>query len=225
MSFIKIEKLIYAREKYMTDLLIADDQPIVRIGLTYLLSQERDINIIGEASNSKEMFELLQQQTFDLLVINVSMAIQDGCKVLEQLRKRYSDTPVLVLSKYSEHHHALRPLELGVKGYLDKAVIPKEFVKAVRNISKGGKYINEARANELAFLVGKKTSQHKTLSKREFQILCLIASNKTQKDISTNLCISEKTVSTHKSRVLQKLNLTGDAELIRYAIENNLIEF
>lgn len=208
----------------MINIFIADDQPILRLGLTCLLSNETDINVTGEANNSKEMFELLQKHTLDLLVISVSLATRNGYGVLQQVRNIYPELPVLVLSKYSEPRYALQPLKLGARGYLDKIAIPKELIKAIRCISRGGTYINEACAGALAFLNQTKnnTPQHETLSKREFQILCLIASNKTSKAISENLCISQKTVSTHKKRILQKLNLSSTGELIRYTIDNSL---
>ncbi len=149
-----------------------------------------------------------------------------GYSVLQELRKIYPELPVLVLSQYSKSRHALQPLRFGARGYLDKIAIPKEFIKAIRCISEGGTYINETCAKTLAFLnqTEYNAPPHEILSKREFQILCLIASNKSQKAISEDLCISQKTVSTHKSKILGKLNLNSTCELIRYTIENNLTE-
>lgn len=205
----------------MTDILIADDQLIVRKGLTCLLSNEIDINVTGEANHSKKMFELLQSQTFDLVVITMSLATQDGYTPLDRLIKQYPNLPVLLLNVCLEHYSVLQTLELRVSGYLDKEAHPENLIQAIRKIPKKETYISETLAKKVAL---KQTEKNTALSKREHQILCMIASGKIPKDIAEILCISIKTISTYKSRILQKLNLNCDAGLIRYAIENNLIE-
>ncbi len=210
----------------MIKLLITDDNPIIRIGLKTLLRNEMDIIIAGEADNSEEMFGFLQHERCDLLVMNTLISCRNGYNDLDRLKKTYPDLPILLLSMYSEGIHELQVFELGVKGYLDKLAIQSEFIKAIRNVANGGLYISEAYNSKLLLYMnryGKKTLSHNSLTKRELQVMCMIASGKAQKDISDTLCISEKTVSTHKKRILDKLNLTSNFELIRYAIENDFI--
>jgi two-component system invasion response regulator UvrY len=210
----------------MLKILIADDHAIVRQGLKQIVTETRDMTVAGEASNGQELLNKIKEGEFDVVVLDITMPVRDGMDVLRQLRSERPRLPVLMLSIHPEEQYALRALRAGASGYLTKESAPDELVVAIRKVSSGGKYISASLAEKLAFEleVGRDQAPHETLSDREHQVLCLIASGKTVMEIAQELSLSEKTISTYRSRILEKMNMKNNAELTYYAIKNQLIE-
>jgi two-component system invasion response regulator UvrY len=210
----------------MLKILIADDHAIVRQGLKQIVTETRDMTVAGEASNGQELLSKIKEGEYDVVVLDITMPVIDGMDVLRQLRSERPRLPVLMLSIHPEEQYALRALRAGASGYLTKESAPDELVVAIRKVSSGGKYISTSLAEKLAFEleVGHEQALHETLSDREYQVLCMIASGKTVTDIAQELSLSEKTISTYRSRILEKMNMKNNAELTYYAIKNQLIE-
>jgi two-component system invasion response regulator UvrY len=210
----------------MLKILIADDHAIVRQGLKQIVTETGDMTVAGEASNGQELLSKIKEGEYDVVVLDITMPVIDGMDVLRQLRSERPRLPVLMLSIHPEEQYALRALRAGASGYLTKESAPDELVVAIRKVSSGGKYISASLAEKLAFEleVGRDQALHETLSDREYQVLCLIASGKTVMEIAQELSLSEKTVSTYRSRILEKMNMKNNAELTYYAIKNQLVE-
>jgi two-component system invasion response regulator UvrY len=210
----------------MLKILIADDHAIVRQGLKQIVTETRDMTVAGEASNGQELLSKIKEGEYDVVVLDITMPVIDGMDVLRQLRSERPRLPVLMLSIHPEEQYALRALRAGASGYLTKESAPDELVVAIRKVSSGGKYISTSLAEKLAFEldVGREQALHEALSDREYQVLCMIASGKTVTDIAQELSLSEKTISTYRSRILEKMNMKNNAELTYYAIKNQLIE-
>jgi two-component system, NarL family, invasion response regulator UvrY len=210
----------------MIRILIADDHAVVRRGLRQTVSEEHDMTVVGEASNAQELLGLVRKQPCDVVVLDISMPGRSGLDVLVELHREYTRLPVLVLSMHSEDQYAMRALRIGAAGYLTKETAPEELVKAIRKVVTGGKYITPSLAEKLALGLGKDSEQplHETLSEREYEVMCLIASGKSVTDISTELSLSVKTISTYRARILEKMNLKNNAELMHYAIHNRLVD-
>jgi DNA-binding NarL/FixJ family response regulator len=206
--------------------LIADDHPIVRQGLRQILSETADMEVAGEAVNSQEALDQVRVGGWDVLVLDVTMPGRSGFDILKELKYEQPDLPVLVLSIHAEEQLAVRVLKAGASGYVTKENAPNELVKAIRKVVSGGRYISPGLAESLAFGLDTASNRprHETLSDREFQVMQLMASGKTLTEIAEDLSLSAKTVSTYRTRLLEKLDLKGNAELIRYAIEHGLIE-
>ena len=210
----------------MLKILIADDHAIVRQGLKQIVAETQDMTVAGEATNGQELLDKIRESEYDVVVLDITMPVRNGMDVLKQLRTERPELPVLMLSIHPEEQYALRALKAGASGYLTKESAPDELVIAIRKVSSGGKYISASLAEKLAFKFGGGREQelHEALSDREYQVLCMIASGKTVTDIAQELLLSEKTVSTYRSRVLEKMNMKNNAELTYYAIKNQLIE-
>jgi two-component system invasion response regulator UvrY len=210
----------------MLKILIADDHAIVRQGLKQIVTETRDMTVAGEADNGQELLNKIKEDDYDVVVLDITMPGRDGLDVLRQLRTERPRLPVLMLSIHPEEQYALRALRAGASGYLTKESAPDELVGAIRKVSSGGKYISASLAEKLAFELeaGHAQALHEALSDREYQVLCLIASGKTVMDIAQELSLSEKTVSTYRSRVLEKMNMKNNAELTYYAIKNQLVD-
>ncbi len=210
----------------MIRVLIADDHPIVRQGLRQILSEISDMAVAGEAVNGQEALDQVRAGGWDVLVLDITMPDRSGLDILRELKHQQPDLPVLVLSIHAEEQFAVRLLKAGASGYLTKENAPDELVKAIRKVVDGGKYISQSLAESLAFSldVASDGPRHETLSDREFQVLQLVASGKTLTEIAEELSLSAKTVSTYRSRLLEKMNLKTNAEIVRYAIENRLVE-
>jgi DNA-binding NarL/FixJ family response regulator len=210
----------------MIRVLIADDHAVVRQGLKQILGDTPDMVVAGEATNGQEALDKVRAEVWDVVVLDLSMPDRSGLDVLKQLRSERPNLPVLVLSMYAEDQYAMRVLKAGASGYLTKDSAAEELVKAVRKVVSGGRYVSPFLAEKLAFEIGRDLSKlpHETLSDREFQVLRLIAAGKSVKEIAAELYLSAKTVSTYRVRLLQKMNLTTNAELIHYAIQNRLID-
>jgi DNA-binding NarL/FixJ family response regulator len=210
----------------MVKVLIADDHPIVRQGLRQILSETPDMVVAGEAVNGREALAQVRAGGWDVLVLDITMPDRSGFDILKELKHEQPDLPVLVLSIHAEEQFAVRVLKAGASGYLTKENAPDELVRALRKVVGGGKYISPSLAESLVFDLGAAAGQprHETLSDREFQVMQLMASGKTLTEIAEVLSLSAKTVSTYRTRLLEKLNLKSNVEIIRYAIENRLIE-
>ncbi len=210
----------------MIKVLIADDHPIVRQGLRQILSGIPDMAVAGEAVNGQEALAQVHAGGWDVLVLDITMPDRSGFDILKEVKYEQPHLPVLVLSIHAEEQFAVRLLKAGASGYLTKENAPDELVKAIRKVVSGGKYISRSLAETLAYNldVASDRPRHETLSDREFQVMQLMASGKTLTEIAETLSLSPKTVSTYRTRLLEKLNLRTNAEIIRYAIENGLIE-
>ncbi|HWP92849.1 MAG TPA: response regulator transcription factor [Thermodesulfobacteriota bacterium] len=209
----------------MIKILIIDDHPIVRRGLKEIVSEEPDIVVAGEAQNSREALELIRKQKWDVVVLDITMPDSNGLEILKQLRKERPKLPVLVLSIHSEEQYAVRVLKSGGAGFMNKEAAPAELVKAIRKVVTGGKYVSPTLAERLAFdLESGEKQLHENLSDREFQVLCMIASGKTVKEIANKLFLSVKTVSTYRTRILKKMKMRTNAELTYYAVRNRLVD-
>jgi len=210
----------------MIRVLVADDHAVVRRGVVQILDEAPDLVAAGEASSGRQVLQQVQENDYDVLVLDIGMPDGSGLEVLHQLRTLRPELRVLILSMYPERQYALRALKAGAAGYLTKESAPDELVAAVRRIAQGGKYITQSLAEELtAALVGEtEKSPEEILSDREFQVVCMLAEGKTIAGIAEELSLSVKTISTYRARVLEKLNLSNTAEIIRYAFEHKLVE-
>ena len=210
----------------MIRVFIADDHSIVREGLKQILTDTYDMTVTGEANSGPEALRKIQKGNFDAIVLDLSLPGMSGLDVLKQVKINKPDLPVLILSIHPEEQYAVRVLKAGASGYLGKETAPEELVGAIRKISSGGRYVSTNLAEKLAFGVGMDTEKapHEFLSDREFQVLCLIASGKRGIDIAEELHLSEKTVSTYRTRILEKMEMKSNAELTYYAIKHGLVE-
>ncbi len=210
----------------MIRILIVDDHSIVRKGLKQIVEQQPDMIVAGEAQSAGEALQLVRKEGWDVVVLDINMPGRNGLEVLAEMRKRLSKTPVLILSIYPEEQYALRVLRAGAAGYLNKEAAPEELVKAIRKVHAGGKYVSARVAEELVSVLDPDTEKpaHQRLTDREYQVLCLIGSGKTVSQIGDELKLSVKTISTYRARILEKMELKSNAELMRYVMQNELTE-
>lgn len=209
----------------MINILIADDHAIVRKGLVQILSEGPDQIAVDEASNGMEALAMADTNDYDLVIVDVSMPGSSVLDVLKELKSRRPGLPVLVLSVHPEDQYAVRTLRAGAAGYLTKLSAADELVGAIRKVLAGGIYISNSLAEKLAFgLAGNAEKPlHGSLSDREYQVMCLIASGKTASLIAGEMSLSVKTVSTYRARLLKKMNMKNNAELTHYAIMKKLV--
>lgn len=211
----------------MIKVLIADDHAILRAGLKHLLSEYADITVAGEAGNGHEALEKAQAEHWDAMVLDMSMPGKSGIELIKQLKQLVPKLPILILSMHKEDVYAVRALKAGASGYLCKDNAEDQLVAALRKVAGGGLYINAAVAEKLAadMLHGNSqdTPPHTRLSDREYQIFQMIAAGASVTDIAQKLNLSVKTVSTHKTHVLEKMGCGNVAELVRYAIQHDLL--
>jgi len=210
----------------MIRLVLADDHTIVREGLKQLLGAAGDLQVVGEAQNGHEVIERIRALDFDVLLPDMSMPGKSGIELIKQVRSEKPKLKILVLSMHEEHQYAVRAIRAGAAGYLTKESASRQLVDAIRKVASGGAFISSEVAQQLALgaMPGATGPLHATLSDREFQIFQLIASGKSVSDIAERLNLSVKTVSTHKANVLQKMNMSTQAELIRYALTHRLVD-
>jgi two-component system invasion response regulator UvrY len=210
----------------MIRILIADDHTIVREGLKQILAETSDIVVSAEASTGQDVLRKVRAQNFDLILLDISLPGISGLDVLKQIKSLKPGLPVLILSMYPEEQYAVRTLRAGASGYLTKESASSELIRAIREVALGKKYITMSLAEKIALSWDTQMTKplHEALSDREYQVLCLIASGKTVKEVSRLLSLSVKTVSTHRSRILKKMDMRNNSQLTHYAIKHNLIE-
>ncbi len=209
----------------MIRVFIADDHAIVRQGLKQIVSETADIQLGGEAADGQETLRLVRSGTCDVLVLDINMPGISGLDILRVLKQERPDLAVLVLSIHAENQYAVRCLRAGAAGYLTKESAPEELVNAIRQVAAGGKYVSRVLAESLALRLNENEDRprHETLSDREFQVLQLMGTGKTATEIADELSLSVKTVSTYRARLLKKLALKNNTEVIQYAIQNRLV--
>lgn len=207
-------------------ILIVDDHAIVREGLKQILAEVDDIDVAGEADCASRALQMARTQAWDLILMDISMPDRSGLETLELLKKEHPNVKVLMLSMHRETQYAVRALKSGAAGYLNKQSAPDLLVDAIRLVASGKKYISAEVAQELAREVsGERVSlPHETLSNREYQTLCLIASGQTVTAIADKLALSVKTISMYRARLLKKMQLKNNAELTHYAFKNGLLD-
>jgi DNA-binding NarL/FixJ family response regulator len=210
----------------MIKVVLADDHAVVRRGIRQILTDHPDIEVVGEAANAGELTLVLRQQACDVLLLDISMPGKSGIDALKAIKKEWPRLQVLMLSMYPEDQFALRSLRAGASGYLTKHSPLEVLPEAVRRLASGKKYITPEAAEFMADVLddNRDVPPHELLSDREFQTLRLIASGKTLSGIADELCISPKTVSVYRARLLEKMKLKNNAELTHYALKNNLTE-
>ena len=206
--------------------LIADDHPVVRRGLRQVLDAAENLTVAGEAKDGNDVVALAGRVAWDVAVIDYNMPGRGGVELVKELRHRFPDRPVLVLSMYPEDRYALRLLRAGAAGYLNKESAPEELVGALRKVAAGGRYVSAALGEKLALALSGsgEAPAHDKLSDREYQIMWLLASGKTVGEIARQLFLSANTVSTYRTRILRKMNVRNNAELMRYAIRHQLVD-
>ncbi|MFQ6116263.1 MAG: response regulator [bacterium] len=209
----------------MIRLLIADDHALFREGLKRIFAEYDDLVVAGEASNGMEVLSQVCENDYDVVLLDISMPGRSGIDIIKQLKALEPEIRVLVLSMYSEEQYAFRALKAGASGYLTKNGASRDLINAIRKVSTGGKFISAAVAEQIAFDLEKGADEppHKGLSDREFQVLCMIASGKTVKEIADELSLSVKTISTYRTRILEKMHMKNNAEITCYAIRNGLV--
>jgi len=207
-------------------ILIVDDHSIFRHGLKDILATHFVDARFGESDTAEATLEHVRNKAWDIMVLDVTMPGRGGLEILKEVKKLRPALPVLMLSMHPEEQYAVRVLQAGASGYITKIRAPHELVEAVVKVLSGGKYISAGLAEKLATDIGRDVPRtpHERLSNREFQILRLMASGKSAKNIGQELSVSAQTVSTHRARILKKLGLKTTAALIRYAVENDLID-
>ena len=205
----------------MIRVLLADDHKIVRDGLKRILAATSDVLVAGEAASGDEALALVRANDYDVAMLDMSMPGLSGIDLIKRLKAEKPKLRLLVLSMHGEHQYAARALKAGASGYLTKDSAAEQLVGAIRKIAAGGVHISEAAA---ASLVSSEKEPHRALSDREFEVLQLFASGLSPTKIGNRLHLSVKTVSTHKARILEKLNLGSTAELVRYALEHKLLD-
>jgi DNA-binding NarL/FixJ family response regulator len=210
----------------MIKIIIADDHPIVRAGMKQIIAEDPDMHVADEAGDGHQLLHKIRAEDFDVVILDITMPHIDGLDVLKQLKVEKPKLPVIILSIHPESQYALRVLKAGASGYVTKTSAPDELISAIRKVHRGGKYISPSIAEKLAFQLEAdfKEMPHEALSDREYQVLCLLASGKTVTEIADELALSVKTVSTYRSRILEKMNMKNNAELIHYAVQNRLVD-
>jgi len=209
----------------MTSVLIIDDHAILRRGLRSLLSDAFAKAEFGEASSAEQALEQLGKKGWDVALLDITLPGKSGLDLLKELKAARPKLPILVLSAHPEDQFAVRALKAGAEGYMTKESAPEELVKAIHKILAGGRYVSPTLAEKLALSVRKDFTRtpHETLSDREYEVMCRIASGKTVTEIAAELSLSAKTISTYRVRILEKLGVKNSAEIARYAIRNQLV--
>jgi len=205
---------------------IVDDHAIVRAGLRQFFSEQVDLRVTGEAGNGREALDLVRRGDVDVVVMDLSMPDQSGVDALAAIKAREPDLAVLILSGFPEAHYATTLLRQGASGYLNKECDPEEIVKAIRTVYRGRKYITPAVAELLADGLGAQLDKpvHEQLSEREFQVFLRLAKGETISHMADSMALSVKTVSTYRTRVMEKMRLASNSDLTYYALKNGLIQ-
>ncbi len=209
----------------MIRLLIADDHAVVRRGLTQIINEAAGMQVAAEAADGSEVIDRTRDTALDIILLDLNMPGRSGFDVLKHVKAEYPNLPVLVLSMHAEDQYAMRVLRAGASGYLGKESAPEELIRAIRRVAGGGRYVSPAVAELLLTqLDGDPDAPlHERLSDREFQVMRMLAEGVSVKEIGASLSLSVKTVSTYRSRILEKMNLKSNADLTHYALKNDLI--
>lgn len=210
----------------MIKILIADDHPIIRKGVINIVSSESDMKVVCEAADGRQVMELLTTTELDILILDILMPEMNGFEVLELVKIIHPDLPVLMISAVSEQIYASKSLRLGASGFINKETVHAELVTAIRKILSGGIYLSKTLHEKIAMNLHTDLTEtlHSRLSAREFQVLCLIGSGKSLTEIGKELNLNVKTVSTFRSRLLQKMELLNNSDLIRYCLNEGLVK-
>jgi two-component system, NarL family, invasion response regulator UvrY len=210
----------------MLKILIVDDHYVVREGVKRIFDNQPDSAAFGEASTAQEALKLIREQEWDIVVLDISIGDRSGLEVLRDLKQIKPKLPVLILTMHSEEQYARRAFKAGAAGYITKDSPRKELFTAINKVASGGRYVSPALAEKLIVDLERGTdlAPHENLSHREFEVMCLIAAGKTVGEIAHILSLSDKTISTYRSRVLEKMGMKTNAEITRYAIKNKLVE-
>jgi DNA-binding NarL/FixJ family response regulator len=210
----------------MLKILIADDHPIFREGLKQILSETTDMIVIDEASEGKEALDKARRLDCDMVLLDLTLPIMNGLEVLKHLSRLKPDLPVLVLSIHPEEQYALRALKAGASGYLTKESAPDDLISAIQVVSTGQKYVSPYLADRLVrgLHIDIRKAPHECLTDREYQVMRLIGTGKRISDIADELSLSTKTVSTYRARILNKMDMKSNAEIVRYLLLNQLLD-
>jgi DNA-binding NarL/FixJ family response regulator len=210
----------------MIRILIADDHILIRTGFRKLIERENDMVLKGEASSASELFNLLPKVKADLVILDISLPDKNGLEVLKEIRNINTQIKILVLSMHPEERYALRAIKNGASGYVSKSSATVDLIDAIRKIMDGSIYMSKGLTKELIndLTIDSSKVPHKGLSDREFQVLVLLGKGKSVNAIAELLSLSIHTVNTYRRRILDKMNLKSNAELIRYAIQRNLVD-
>ena len=210
----------------MVRILVVDDYAIVRAGVQHFMADVPDMTIAGEAGSADEAIRMIRSQHWDIVLLDIAMPDKSGVEVLKQIKREQPDLPVLILSMHPESRYAVQILRSGASGYVQKEALATELVEAIKTILDGHKYISYAVAELLTADPGSDTDKplHETLSAREYDVFYKLSTGEGMTKIADDLCLSVKTVSTYRARVMQKMNMTSNADIIYYAIKQNLID-
>jgi two-component system invasion response regulator UvrY len=210
----------------MKRILIIDDHAVVRDGVKKIFDEQPDTVVFGEASTGFEALQFARDEDWDLAVLDLSLGSHSGLEVLKELKQIRPRLPVLILSMHSEEQYARRAFKAGASGYITKDSSRAELAQAVNKVAAGGRYVTPALAERLVLDLGRGSDRppHETLSDREFEVMRLIASGKTVREIADLLSLSDKTISTYRARLLEKMGMKTNAELTHYAIRNKLVD-
>ena len=206
-------------------ILIADDHTIVRKGIKQILAEIPEVTVTDEARNGQEVLQNVWDNDYDIVLLDITMPGRSGLDILKQLRTDKPALKILILSMHPEEQYAIRAFKAGASGYLTKESSPNELIDAIRKISVGKKYVSSSLAETLASHLETKSEKplHDMLSDREYEVMCMIASGKTVKEIAAELSLSVKTISTYRARILEKMNMKNNAQLTHYTIQNRLV--
>ena len=209
----------------MTRILIVDDHVMFREGLKQILAKHSDMQVVDEAGSGQEAMEKVLRRKLDVVLLDISLPGRNGPELLTEIKKNKPDLAVLVLSMHPEDQYAIRMMKAGALGYMTKESAPEELISAIRKVATGRRYISSKLAEEMAVALDTNTRKlpHQLLSNREFQVMRMLALGKTLKDIADEIMISEKTVTTYRARILEKMKLKNNTEITIYAIENKLL--
>jgi len=208
----------------MTSFLVVDDHPIVRKGICQILDDYAVETYIAEAGDASEAMKKFRERKYDLILLDINLPGRGGLDLLEDIKGYEPNIKVLMVSMYPEQQYAIRALRTGASGYLTKESAADELVVAVDKILKGGRYITQSIAEQIFDAIDKQGPPHEALSNRELEVLIQIAKGRSLKDIGEMLALSEKTISTYRSRILEKMSMSSNADLVRYALQNKMID-
>jgi DNA-binding NarL/FixJ family response regulator len=210
----------------MLNILIAEDYPLFRLGVKELLTDGLEGVKIGECDNAQDLFELVRRKKWDVLILDITIPGTSGTDALKQVKKACPTLPVIVLTMHPEDQYAVRMFKAGADAYLTKASAPEELVRAVKKVVSGGRYVNQSLGEKLVHLLhrGHEERPQELLSDREYEVMRLLASGKTVSEIAQHLHLGTTTISTYRARILEKLRLKNNAELMRYAVQQGVVE-